>query len=137
MTGNASGVDSRAVTVDEPHCGVCKHVDFHDDRKSTPHCRKWNRPASVRAGQVCPGFRLHEEAEISEPAIETGVEIDWNEPTAGTEAPFYATQKDEQRYSWLCGNCRTLGVAVGTMGRIECTDCSNTRRPTDWDAAYL
>lgn len=130
-------LDGDRVVAREPHCGVCQHVVFHEEDDSDPHCRKWNRPPSTTGGDVCPAFQLHEDADVTRPEVDADVEIDWNRPTVGTEAPFYTVEKDDEAYSWLCGNCRTTEVAVDTMGRIVCSDCSNSKRPTDWDSAYL
>ncbi|WP_418282706.1 GNAT family N-acetyltransferase [Halorubrum sp. DTA98] len=57
----------------------------------------------------------------------------------GSLAPFYAVYSDEDhedRYGYLCGNCESTNVAIDTMDRVECLDCSNRRKPTRWDAAY-
>lgn len=139
MTSEPSVSGGGPVVAGEPHCGVCRHVDFRDDGGPTPRCSKWNRPASIRIGEVCSSFALHPEAEIDGAEIDADVdvEVDWNEPAVGTEAPFYAVLRGDERYGWLCGNCRTIEVVVDTMGRIECTDCDNARRATEWDAAYL
>jgi hypothetical protein len=55
----------------------------------------------------------------------------------GVEGPFFAvytTPERDRRYGWCCGNCGSLAVGMDTMGRIECPDCGNYRKPTEWDA---
>lgn len=66
--------------------------------------------------------------------------VDRSDPERGSRAPFHVvyTELDgENRYGYLCGNCEALANAMDPMGRIECGDCGNTRKPTRWDAAYL
>lgn len=62
------------------------------------------------------------------------------ERKVGTMSPFFAVYRTapcEKRYGWYCSNCDGFRTAVDTMGRIECTDCSNCHKPRQWDAAYL
>ena len=66
--------------------------------------------------------------------------IDYQETDRGSEGSFVAVYRDsnrEHRYGWFCCACESVDTAMDTMGRITCTDCGNTRRPTRWDAAYL
>ncbi|WP_245626069.1 DUF5816 domain-containing protein, partial [Haloparvum sedimenti] len=37
---------------------------------------------------------------------------------------------------FYCGNCGSLDTAMDTMGRIECNECGNIRKPEEWDAAH-
>lgn len=63
-----------------------------------------------------------------------------DEAERGTEAPFVPVYGGADRsglYGLFCTNCRSLDVAMDSMGRAECTTCGNTRRPTRWDAVYL
>jgi hypothetical protein len=63
-----------------------------------------------------------------------------DEAEAGSKGEFFSVYRDPeraQRYGWLCGNCGGMEIAMDAMGRAECADCGNTRRPTRWDAAYL
>lgn len=57
----------------------------------------------------------------------------------GSKAPFYVVYEGpdgRERWGWLCGSCDSLKTAMDTMGRIQCTDCGNVRKPTEWDAAH-
>lgn len=58
----------------------------------------------------------------------------------GSLAPFYIvyTEPDgEEIYGYWCSNCENPANAMDAMGRIQCDECGNTRKPTRWDAAYL
>ena len=58
----------------------------------------------------------------------------------GSIAPFHIvfTEKEgENRHGYFCSNCNTLANAMDSMGRIECDNCGNVRKPARWDAAYL
>ncbi|PSQ43177.1 GNAT family N-acetyltransferase [Halobacteriales archaeon SW_7_68_16] len=57
--------------------------------------------------------------------------------TLGRFRPTYTDRENDELYGWFCENCNSFATAMDTMGRIECTDCDNARRPTRWDAAYL
>lgn len=66
--------------------------------------------------------------------------LDYQETDRGSDGSFVAAYRDpdrEHRYGWFCCACESVDTAMDTMGRITCTDCGNTRRPTRWDAAYL
>jgi hypothetical protein len=57
----------------------------------------------------------------------------------GAKAPFYhvyADESGETRWGYLCGNCETVNNAMDSMGRIECNECGNMRKPDEWDAAH-
>ena len=57
----------------------------------------------------------------------------------GSKAPFhvvYRSSAGEERWGWHCGHCESLETAMDTMGRIQCTECGNVRKPTEWDAAH-
>lgn len=63
-----------------------------------------------------------------------------DEADRGSEAPFFPTYRTadrDGRYGLLCGNCRSLHVAMDSMGGAECSNCGNRLQPTRWDAAYL
>lgn len=49
----------------------------------------------------------------------------------------YAEEDGEDLYGYYCANCETLANAMDAMGRIECDQCGNARRPTRWDSVYL
>lgn len=122
----------RPFTASEPHCGVCKYLRFRDDWERTSYCTVMDQTTSITVGDICSEFELR--SDLDE---QGGVEVEWTDGSRGTEAPFYPAYDDDEQYGLLCGNCRTLDVAVGPMGRVICNRCENTRRPTDWDRAYL
>lgn len=67
------------------------------------------------------------------------VYVSTSEGARGSKGPFYVAYADadgERRYGWVCGNCDGLDTAMDPMGRVECTDCDNRRKPTEWDAAH-
>lgn len=49
----------------------------------------------------------------------------------------YTSEDGEDLHGYYCANCGALANAMDAMGRIECDDCGNARKPTRWDAAYL
>ncbi len=56
----------------------------------------------------------------------------------GAEGPFHVVFNDEgasDRWGFHCGSCDSLDTAMDTMGRIQCNDCGNIRKPDEWDAA--
>jgi len=58
----------------------------------------------------------------------------------GSLSPFhvvYADEGAEEIYGYWCSKCRSLANAMDAMGRIQCDNCGNARKPTRWDAAYL
>jgi len=62
------------------------------------------------------------------------------EANRGRLAPFHPAYRSEGRetpYTWFCGNCESFDTAMDAMGRLECNECGNTRKPARWDAAYL
>ena len=66
--------------------------------------------------------------------------VAYNERERGSDSPFYTTYTDaerKQRYGFLCSNCGGFDTAIDSMGRIECNDCGNRRKPTRWDSSYL
>ncbi|MFC7166284.1 GNAT family N-acetyltransferase [Halospeciosus flavus] len=70
------------------------------------------------------------------------VYVSFDERDHGSKAPFYAVYRspeleDEERYGLFCGNCDSFDTAMDSMGRIECNECGNRRKPSRWDAAYL
>lgn len=132
---SASGV---TVAAEGPHCGVCRHVSFGDDWNRTPYCTLRNQVASIDVGDVCSAFARDPPGGTVESTGEGDpVEVHPTERTRGTAAPFYAAYREDERYGWMCGACQSLDVAVDPMGRFECNECENTRKPTEWDAAYL
>jgi len=87
-------------------------------------------------------WTLHESSGIV--AIDTEAErtvfVDYTDSDTGSAGHFYTVWSDEEQasqYGYFCANCDTLANAMDSMGRIECDNCGNTRKPTRWDAAYL
>lgn len=63
-----------------------------------------------------------------------------DERERGSNGPFYPAYTDtdrSERYGYVCGPCNSTAVGMDPMGRLECSDCGNARKPTRWDAAYL
>ncbi|MCU4973235.1 DUF5816 domain-containing protein [Halobacteria archaeon AArc-m2/3/4] len=57
----------------------------------------------------------------------------------GSKGPFFAayqTPDRTTRYGWFCANCESFDNAMDSMGRIQCNQCGNFRKPTEWDAAH-
>ncbi|MFB6137262.1 MAG: GNAT family N-acetyltransferase [Halobacteriaceae archaeon] len=80
------------------------------------------------------GLEIHELPDGRE------VYVDQDGPEEGSKAPFYPVYLDRartDRYGLTCDNCGSFDTAMDGMGRIECSQCANTRKPTRWDAAYL
>ncbi|NLV11378.1 GNAT family N-acetyltransferase [Halomicrobium sp. HM KBTZ05] len=70
----------------------------------------------------------------------TTVFVDHDATEKGSVDAFhlvYRDQADSDLYGYYCVNCSTLANAMDAMGRIECDNCGNVRKPTRWDAAYL
>ena len=68
------------------------------------------------------------------------VYVDLEDASRGSLGPFFTVFADAdrtERYGFQCGHCEALATAMDSMGRVECSDCGNTRKPTRWDAAYL
>lgn len=58
----------------------------------------------------------------------------------GSAGDFFVAYKDQDRnarYGYFCNNCGSVDTVMDSMGRVQCTECSNTAKPTRWDAAYL
>lgn len=78
--------------------------------------------------------------EIIEDAAGNRVFVDFEVSERGSDAgfhPVFTEEEGQQRYGYYCENCGSLATAMDTMGRIECEECGNVRKPTRWDAAYL
>jgi DNA-directed RNA polymerase subunit RPC12/RpoP len=57
----------------------------------------------------------------------------------GSKAPFFAAFRDaarERRWGYVCGHCGSFSNAMDAMGRVQCNDCENFKRPDEWDAAH-
>ena len=66
--------------------------------------------------------------------------VDLTETDRGSEGPFCSVYHDPDRnlrYGWFCTACESIKTTMDPMGRIRCSSCNNTRRPTRWDSAYL
>lgn len=62
-----------------------------------------------------------------------------DEAEKGSKAPFFVAYRDEERerrWGFFCGNCETFSNAMDSMGRVQCNDCENFKRPDEWDAAH-
>ena len=80
------------------------------------------------------------ESLVARPGPEGDLHVDFTRRERGSLGPFYPAYADadaDDRYGWFCSNCDGFDTAMDTMGRIECTDCGNRRKPSRWDAAYL
>lgn len=67
------------------------------------------------------------------------VYVDRDEGEIGSKGPFYVvygTSDAERRWGYFCSNCETLDNAMDSMGRIECNQCGNIRKPDEWDDAH-
>ncbi len=133
------GIDAvTAVVLKEHQPGV----DFYE--------RYGFEPLATR--RVTIGGEEYEEFVLREPGIEYDplemrltpdgqeVFIDFDESDRGSDGPFCAVflgPRRERRWGWFCTNCESFSTSMDTMGRIQCEDCGNTRRPTRWDASYL
>ncbi|KAB1193814.1 GNAT family acetyltransferase [Haloferax sp. MBLA0076] len=80
-------------------------------------------------------------ADLQSQTVDSGktVYVAQDEVERGSKGPFYvvyATDDAENRWGFLCGNCDSFNTAMDTMGRIECNECGNVRKPDEWDAAH-
>jgi hypothetical protein len=76
-------------------------------------------------------------------AAETGdgetVYVDRRAGDRGSKGPFlvaYLSCAADRKYGWFCDNCESFDVAMDSMGRVQCNECGNLRKPTVWDAAH-
>ena len=77
-------------------------------------------------------------SDATTPTGET-VFVDQAHPERGSKGkfyPVYRTAEREHRWGYRCGNCGSFDAAVDTMGRVECNECGNIRKPDEWDAAH-
>ncbi|MFB6309263.1 MAG: DUF5816 domain-containing protein [Haloarculaceae archaeon] len=61
------------------------------------------------------------------------------ETERGSKGPFNVVYSDpdaDSRWGYFCSNCETVNNAMDAMGRIQCNECSNVRKPDEWDAAH-
>ena len=71
------------------------------------------------------------------------VYLDRTEEDSGTEGPFVVVYTDEEQtdqFGYYCTNCGSLDTVMDNMGRIECSNCSNThaeRSDEAYDDSYL
>jgi ribosomal protein S18 acetylase RimI-like enzyme len=78
--------------------------------------------------------------EVIEDDAGNRVFVDFEVSERGSSAgfhPVFSEEESERRYGYYCENCNTLANAMDAMGRIECDNCGNTRKPKRWDAAYM
>ncbi|GAB7091758.1 DUF5816 domain-containing protein [Halorubrum luteum] len=79
------------------------------------------------------------ELEAATTAGGENVFVDRTRAERGAEGPFYvvfAESRGRDRWGFYCDNCDSFDTAMDTMGRIECNDCGNLRKPDEWDAAH-
>jgi hypothetical protein len=79
------------------------------------------------------------DALVERTAGDDSVYVARDEVERGADGPFfvvYRTPDRSVRWGFACGNCGSLDTAMDTMGRVECTDCGNLRKPDEWDAAH-
>lgn len=85
-------------------------------------------------------------AEVGQEGIEAlelaeqTVYIDHDNTEQGSIAPFrviYTEEDGSEIYGYWCTKCESLANAMDAMGRIQCDNCGNARKPTRWDSAYL
>ncbi|MFB6090442.1 MAG: DUF5816 domain-containing protein [Halobellus sp.] len=75
---------------------------------------------------------------VTAPGGET-VYVDRGAAERGAKGPFfvaYASVEGAERWGFFCAHCESADTAMDTMGRIECNDCGNIRKPDEWDAAH-
>ncbi|MEF8776017.1 MAG: GNAT family N-acetyltransferase [Haloarculaceae archaeon] len=68
------------------------------------------------------------------------VYLDRENQETGSVAPFYVVYTDETGadiWGYYCSKCDAPANAMDAMGRIQCDECGNARKPTRWDSAYL
>jgi GNAT superfamily N-acetyltransferase len=68
------------------------------------------------------------------------VYVAFDEADRASKGPLYVVYHDRDRSEkrgWFCSACGSFEVAMEPMGRAECNECGNRRKPTRWDAAYL
>ena len=65
--------------------------------------------------------------------------VDTEDTERGADGPFYVVYRDtdrQRRWGFFCGHCESFATAMDSMGRIQCTDCGNLKKPDEWDAAH-
>ena len=65
--------------------------------------------------------------------------VNRDEAERGSKGSFYVVYEDPDaasRWGYFCGNCETFDNAMDSMGRIQCNECANVRKPDEWDAAH-
>jgi hypothetical protein len=65
--------------------------------------------------------------------------VDTGAGERGSEGPFHTVYSDEgatRRWGYYCSNCESFVTVMDSMGRLKCPDCSNFKKPDEWDAAH-
>jgi ribosomal protein S18 acetylase RimI-like enzyme len=78
-----------------------------------------------------------EEVELPDGRV---VYVDHENEETGSIDQFHVVYTDreaEDIYGYWCANCDDFANSMDAMGRIQCDECGNARKPTRWDAAYL
>jgi GNAT superfamily N-acetyltransferase len=71
------------------------------------------------------------------------VYINREEEDSGTDGLFFVAYTDEEyteQFGYYCANCGSLDTTMDNMGRVECSECSNThaaRSDEAYDDSYL
>lgn len=65
--------------------------------------------------------------------------VAYDEAEKGQKGPFlvaYGSPARGDRWGYYCTNCETFDNAMDSMGRVQCNQCSNYKKPDEWDAAH-
>ncbi|MBO4246356.1 MULTISPECIES: DUF5816 domain-containing protein [Halomicrobium] len=65
--------------------------------------------------------------------------VNRSESEIGSKGPFYVVYSDDEgttRWGYFCSNCESVDNAMDAMGRVQCNECANVRKPDQWDAAH-
>lgn len=133
------GIDAVTAVVLAAHEGGLAFYELHDFE---PLTERTVTIGDEEYGEVILRESGVEAAPLELRSLSDGRElfIDFEDSDRGSEAPFCAVYRDpqrERRWGWFCTSCESFATNMDTMGRIQCADCGNTRKPTRWDASYL
>ncbi|MFB6113677.1 MAG: GNAT family N-acetyltransferase [Halodesulfurarchaeum sp.] len=74
---------------------------------------------------------------VPKPTDEGTFYIAFDEGRRGSKGAFFAAYRDEHRdhrFGFFCDNCESIQTTMDSMGRVACSSCGNTSKPTQWDA---
>lgn len=107
-------------------------VDIHGEEfEEVRYTKRFAEAAEGREERLTESFETEDGTEVF---------VAYDEADRALYAPFYVGYLDPdrtERYGYFCGNCESFDTAMDSMGRVECNDCGNQRRPSRWDSAYL